>query len=92
MTYRLSLSAEAEKILDRMDRALERRCRLRLLELAHDPFDPRLSAPLKQRAAVRKCRVGTKGRFNPGLLGLTALVVVLASLRIRRMEINYGAE
>jgi len=28
----------------------------------------------------------------PGLLGLTALVIVLASLRIRRMEINYGTE
>jgi hypothetical protein len=28
----------------------------------------------------------------PGLLGLTALVILLASLRIRRMEINYGAE
>jgi hypothetical protein len=38
---------------------------------------------------VRKCRVGTKGRCHPGLLGLTALVILLASLRIRRMEINY---
>jgi len=28
----------------------------------------------------------------PGLLGLTVLVILLASLRIRRTEINYGAE
>jgi hypothetical protein len=47
VSYRISLSAEAEKTLDRMDRVLERRCRLRLLELANDPFEPRLSAPLK---------------------------------------------
>ena len=58
MSYRVSLSAEAEKTLDRMDRVLEKRCRLRLLELANDPFEPRLSAPLKQRAGVRKSRLG----------------------------------
>ena len=58
MSYRISLSAETEKTLDRMDRVLERRCRLRLLELANDPFEPRLSAPLKQRAGVRKSRLG----------------------------------
>jgi hypothetical protein len=28
----------------------------------------------------------------PGLLGVTALVLIMASVRIRRMEIRYGGE
>ena len=28
----------------------------------------------------------------PGLLALTAVLVLLAALRLRRLEINYGAE
>lgn len=49
---------EAEKILDRLDRPMEQRIRARFLQLAEDPFDPRLSAPLTDRAGVRKSRVG----------------------------------
>lgn len=49
---------EAEKVLDRLDRPTERRVRARLLQLAEDPFDPRLSAPLTERPGVRKSRVG----------------------------------
>lgn len=37
---------------------MERRIRTRIVQLAEDPFDPRLSAPLTERAGVRKSRVG----------------------------------
>lgn len=58
MSYRVVIAHEAEKILDRMDRSTERRIRTRFIQLAEDPFDPRLSAPLTERAGVRKSRVG----------------------------------
>lgn len=58
MKYRVFVSREAEKILDRLDRPSERRLRARLAQLGADPFDPRLSAPLTERAGVRKSRVG----------------------------------
>jgi mRNA interferase RelE/StbE len=58
VTYRVVVAHEAEKILDRLDRPTERRIRTRFLQLAEDPFDPRLSAPLTERAGVRKSRVG----------------------------------
>ncbi len=58
MSYRVSVSHEAEKVLDRLDRPLERRLRARFVQLRDDPFDPRLSAPLTERAGVRKSRVG----------------------------------
>jgi ParE toxin of type II toxin-antitoxin system, parDE len=32
--------------------------RMRFLQLAQDPFDPRLSSPLTERAGMRKSRVG----------------------------------
>lgn len=52
MSYRVVVAHEAEKILDRMDRTTEKRIRTRIKQLAHDPFDPRLSAPLKERPGV----------------------------------------
>lgn len=58
MNYRVSVSREAEKVLDRLDRPTERRIRARLVQLAADPFDPRISAPLTDREGVRKSRVG----------------------------------
>ena len=58
MSYRISVSHEAEKVLDRLDRPLERRLRARFVQLGDDPFDPRLSAPLTERVGVRKSRVG----------------------------------
>lgn len=36
----------------------EQRIRNRFAQLADDPFDPRLSAPLTERNGVRKSRVG----------------------------------
>ena len=58
MTCRVVVAHEAERILDRLDRPTERRIRARVVQLAEDPFDPRLSAPLTERAGVRKSRVG----------------------------------
>ena len=58
MSYRVEIAHEVEKLLDRMDRTTERRIRARLLQLAQDPFDPRLSSPLTERQGVRKSRVG----------------------------------
>ena len=58
MSYRVTIAHEAEKILDRLDRATERRIRLRISQLAEDPFDPRISSLLVQRGGVRKSRVG----------------------------------
>jgi mRNA interferase RelE/StbE len=55
---RVVVAHEAEKILDRLDRPTEQRIRARFVQLAEDPFDPRLSAPLTERAGVRKSRVG----------------------------------
>lgn len=58
MSYRVVIAHEAEKILDRMDRPMEQRIRTRIIQVAEDPFDPRLFAPLTERAGVRKSRVG----------------------------------
>ncbi|MGD0012932.1 MAG: type II toxin-antitoxin system RelE/ParE family toxin [Bryobacteraceae bacterium] len=58
MTWTVDLAREAEKVLDRLDRPTERRIRARFLLLAEDPFGPRLSSPLTERAGVRKSRVG----------------------------------
>jgi mRNA-degrading endonuclease RelE of RelBE toxin-antitoxin system len=56
--YRINVSHEAEKFLDRLDRHTERRLRARFVQLGDDPFDPRLSAPLTNRPGVRKSRLG----------------------------------
>lgn len=58
MTYRVVVSHEAEKTLDRLDRVAEQRIRTRIIHLSEDPFDSRLSAPLTERDGVRKSRVG----------------------------------
>ncbi len=58
MSYEVRLTREAEKILDRLDRSAELRIRQRMVLLSEDPFDPRVSAPLTERAGLRKSRVG----------------------------------
>jgi mRNA interferase RelE/StbE len=58
VNFQVAVAREAEKILDRLDRAAERRVRARFGQLAADPFDPRLSAPLADRPGIRKSRVG----------------------------------
>jgi mRNA interferase RelE/StbE len=58
VNFRVSVVHEAEKILDRLDRPTEQRVRARFVQLAVDPFDSRLSAPLADRPGIRKSRVG----------------------------------
>ena len=58
MTYQVELAHQVEKLLDRMDRTTERPIRARMFQLWQDPFDPRLSSPLIERAGVRKSRAG----------------------------------
>jgi mRNA interferase RelE/StbE len=58
VNFRVSVAHEAEKTLDRLDRPTEQRVRARFVQLAVDPFDPRLSAPLADRPGLRKSRVG----------------------------------
>ena len=58
MNFQVKLAREAQKVLDRLDRSTERRIRQRIVLLCEDPFDPRLSAPLTERAGLRKSRVG----------------------------------
>ena len=58
MNYRVVLSDEAAKVLLRTDAKLRARLQNRLHQLAENPFDPRLSAPLTDRPGVRKSRVG----------------------------------
>ena len=58
MNYSVAIVHEAEKILDRLDRVTENRIRTRIIQLAADPFDPRLSSPLTEREGIRKSRVG----------------------------------
>jgi mRNA interferase RelE/StbE len=58
VNYRVFVSHEAEKVLDRLDRPSERRLRARFVQLGGDPFDPRISTPLTERPGVRKSRVG----------------------------------
>jgi mRNA-degrading endonuclease RelE of RelBE toxin-antitoxin system len=58
VNFRVNVVHEAEKILDRLDRPTEKRVRARFVQLAVDPFDSRLSAPLADRPGIRKSRVG----------------------------------
>ena len=58
MNHQINVAREAEKVLDRLGRPTERRNRQRIVLLAEDPFDPRLTAPLTEREGLRKSRVG----------------------------------
>ena len=58
MKYEIRLSHRAPRDLDRLDKPTQRRMIRRLEELAEDPFDPRLSAPLAGHEGLRKSRVG----------------------------------
>jgi len=58
VNFQINIAHEAEKSLDRLHRPTERRIPQRILLLADDPFDPRLSAPLTEREGLRKSRLG----------------------------------
>ena len=56
--YRTVLSAKAIKILDRLDRKIDKRIQARLEELAVNPSDPHTSNKLESVAGSRYSRVG----------------------------------
>lgn len=58
MTYTVRLSDRAAKDLDRLDRSTRERVLSRLEQLASDPYNPRISAPLTNADGQRKSRVG----------------------------------
>jgi mRNA interferase RelE/StbE len=56
--YEIRLSHRAARDLDRLDKPTQNRIMRRLEELAEDPYDPRISAPLSGVGNLRKSRVG----------------------------------
>ena len=57
MNYQIRFSRQAEKRLDRMDAATYQRMERRLDELEANPYDPRVSKPLKGLEGMRSSRV-----------------------------------
>ena len=58
MNYAVELSHRAVRDLDRLDRPTRKRVLDRLEELGEEPYDPRISGPLRGIADLRKSRVG----------------------------------
>ena len=58
MKYQVRLSSRAQRDFGRLDKPTQRRVVRRLEELAEDPFDPRISAPLTGVGNLRKSRLG----------------------------------
>ena len=58
MKYRVELSNRGTRDLDRLGRDVQQRMIRRLEQLAQDPHDARLSAPLTNQGGLRKSRVG----------------------------------
>lgn len=52
------LARQAKKDLDALDVGVAERVRERVRQLCEDPFDPRLSIPLKNGQGLRRSRVG----------------------------------
>jgi len=63
MSYAVSLTKEAMKELDRLDRKTEHRIQKRLDELASNPYDPRISKEVKMVPGQRYSRVGDRRIF-----------------------------
>jgi len=58
VTYKVELTRQAEKALDRLDRVTEKRLRDRLKELSLNPYDPRLSNDVIMEEGKKYSRVG----------------------------------
>ncbi|MBI4442900.1 MAG: type II toxin-antitoxin system RelE/ParE family toxin [Acidobacteria bacterium] len=58
MNYRTEFSRQAMKRRDRLDQATFQRIERRLDELEANPYDPRISKPLKGLEGMRSSRVG----------------------------------
>lgn len=58
MRYRIDLSNRAARDLDRLGRDVRERMLKRLEQLAEEPYEARMSAPLTNKGDLRKSRVG----------------------------------
>jgi mRNA interferase RelE/StbE len=58
MTYQVHIERGALKTVRSLDKATARRIHDRINELAIDPYDQRISGPLKMGAGERKFRMG----------------------------------
>ena len=58
MKYQVRLSPRAQRDFARLDRPTQKRVVRRLDQLAEDPFEPRISAPLTGVGNLRKSRLG----------------------------------
>ena len=58
MTYKVELTRQAEKTLDRLDRVTEKRLRKRLKELSLNPHDPRFSKDIIMKEGQKYSKVG----------------------------------
>jgi mRNA interferase RelE/StbE len=76
MSYEIRLSHRAQRDLDRLDKPTQKRIVRRLEQLAEDPYDPRLSAPLSGVGNLRKSRVGA-WRIIYEVAGETKIVFVV---------------
>jgi mRNA interferase RelE/StbE len=76
MRYEIRLSHRAQRDLDRLDKPTQKRIVRRLEQLAEDPHDPRLSAPLSGAGNLRKSRVGA-WRIIYEVAGETKVVFVV---------------
>lgn len=56
--YELRIGKGAEKAIKVCDRQTRRRFSIRFKKLAQDPYDPRISGPVKEGEGLRKSRVG----------------------------------
>lgn len=63
MTYAVSLTKEAIKELERLDRKTEQRIQRRLDEIALNPYDPRISNEVKMVPGQKYSRVGDRRIF-----------------------------
>ncbi len=71
--YHTVLSAKAIKILDRLDRKIEKRIQARLEDLAVNPSDPRISNKLETVAGKR---------YSRGAIGAS-------SMKLRKIQVRY---
>lgn len=58
MSYDLAFGRQAQKEIKTLDAATVKRMEDRFRQLSHNPFDPRISKPIKIKPGRRTSRVG----------------------------------
>ncbi len=74
--YLLLISKGAEKAIKVCDSQTRRRFSIRFKELAQDPYDPRISGPVKEGEGLRKSRIG-KWRIFYEVDKVTRMIIIL---------------